>query len=1238
MPDDKNLRYRYPGTKPFEADEHELFKGRDDDVQGLSELIALNNLVVLFGRSGLGKSSLLNAGLVNRFRSRANAAPLFVRFGAYYGANTASPLNKLHDALTAHTEAENTSNFIYQKLIPKEAVAPGNLWYLFKSHQLAHPQQQSIVLIFDQFEEAFTYPDADVEAFKKELSELLFVSVPQQLRNILKDKLRLNPAYLTEEEKEALFRPLNVKALFSIRSDKLSLLNNFTDCFPSVLNTCYELKPLSKEQARQAVVEPAKLNEGKYASPPFTFTPDAVALLLEALTEAKRGKETTASGHIPEIETFQLQIVCRHAENKVMEKGLREITAADLGDIKAIFENHYHNIIDKFAEAQRLPAQRLMEEKLIIDGNRVSMPIPFILRDEGMTPALLDELINTHLLRREQNNTVEISHDTLVEPILKQYEERKKEETVMKELREKEAQIEKIKQEQQEQAWAQKQKAKRNRVLMAVISVALLFMMAFAGYAVNQSHNANEQKMRAEEQKAKAEIKEAEAKKEKEKALSNERKADSLRQIAVRSDSSAKAALKEAKIQRTAAEINAREAEQQAVAASKERAETQKQREAFKLILIAHEKEKEDPVVALRLAEVAMQKFHDPLIENEAQHIYLEHDFYKTITRGEPKQLYALAPDGAQILLSDYPGVRVINSKGEQRQFGAAWEGGTTGYAISGNFSPDSRNLLVGLHNGDADLWDVDSTRITKFKGHRGAIEAVAFSPDGKEMLTGSQDSTAILWTKSGDSVKTLRVRNGPVTLVAFSPDKKKILTASGDSTVWLWERDSASFHKSRQQPLPIKAIAYASDGKILIGSAGDTVDRSGKRVRLGTVRLWNWKDSSVKELINDREIYSIAFSQDGKKIIAGYYNGTTRLWNDKGMITKELRTGGGLANSVAFSSDGTSVLDGSGDNTVVRIWSVNDFPVREYEGHEGNINLAAFSGNGSRFITGSDDGTAMLWSTEGALLKTYKSAGNVSSVDISQDGELVIIASTDGTAQSWNANGTLATTFKGHTDALQSVALSKDKTSVITGSDDGTAVVWSISGDSLLTLKGHESGVTSVAFSPDGTKLLTGSRDGTARLWNRKGDLLYTFKDHQRGVMAIAFSQGGSRILTGSEDSTAILWSSEGKLLQRFRGHSGRVWSVAFAPDSTKILTGSIDGTARVWNEKGELLRIIKGHENGVSCAIFSPDGKKILTTSWDKTVKLWNSGSPLTLEEFLKSNAIDKLTPDQKKEFGIQ
>ena len=69
---------RYPGMRPFTAEDAHLFKGRDEEIRDLFQLIVLNDIVVLFGKSGIGKSSLLNAGVCPQLEDR-NLHPVFIR-------------------------------------------------------------------------------------------------------------------------------------------------------------------------------------------------------------------------------------------------------------------------------------------------------------------------------------------------------------------------------------------------------------------------------------------------------------------------------------------------------------------------------------------------------------------------------------------------------------------------------------------------------------------------------------------------------------------------------------------------------------------------------------------------------------------------------------------------------------------------------------------------------------------------------------------------------------------------------------------------------------------------------------------------------------------------------------------------------------------------------------------------------------------------------------------------------
>ena len=70
----------WPGLAAFAEGDHGFFRGREREADELARLVRRERLTVLFGRSGLGKSSLLGAGLFPRLRQDLHL-PVFLRVG-----------------------------------------------------------------------------------------------------------------------------------------------------------------------------------------------------------------------------------------------------------------------------------------------------------------------------------------------------------------------------------------------------------------------------------------------------------------------------------------------------------------------------------------------------------------------------------------------------------------------------------------------------------------------------------------------------------------------------------------------------------------------------------------------------------------------------------------------------------------------------------------------------------------------------------------------------------------------------------------------------------------------------------------------------------------------------------------------------------------------------------------------------------------------------------------------------
>ena len=193
--------------------------------------------------------------------------------------------------------------------------------------------------------------------------------------------------------------------------------------------------------------------------------------------------------------------------------------------------------------------------------------------------------------------------------------------------------------------------------------------------------------------------------------------------------------------------------------------------------------------------------------------------------------------------------------------------------------------------------------------------------------------------------------------------------------------------------------------------------------LRLGAeanVLLAQNKDPETAVLLSIRGLQSAYSPQADDALSAAVYY----LYN------REIFTGHtGEIYSVAFSPDGKFVLTGSQDGTA-RLWQVHGgHSVRQFAGHQGgDIGGRVLSPDGKSILTGGNDKTVRLWdAATGRQLRMFAGhAGGISSVAFSPDGRYVLSASGDKTAQLWDARtGQAIRTFIGHQDFVSSVAFS---------------------------------------------------------------------------------------------------------------------------------------------------------------------------------------------------------------------
>lgn len=489
-------RYRYPGAKPFQTDQQDIFFGRIKDAETLFQLTGLERLVVLYSKSGLGKSSLINAGLIPRIQQQGQVTPVQIRFGAWMPERSDTPILTTGERI-ANGPAQ--SDWL-DKLVPGDT----SLWRYAKSRQMGDPAFGNFLLIFDQFEELFTYPQEVITEFKKQLTELIYTQIPQRYRDAIEERI----GDLSDEALEALHRPMNGQVLLAIRSDRLHLLDRLSDYLPTILSNCYELGAMDAIQATTAIERPA-LAEGDFASPPFRYEKAALGAILDFLTE--KGAE--------KIESFQLQILCQSVEQTVIRHQLKSVGIGQLGDLEAIYENYYDDQIGSIEDPkEQQAARRLIEDELIFEDEERRLSLYEGIIVHKIKPETLRQLVDHHLLRAEPSAqggyTYELSHDTLVPPVLKSKARRKTveaQEADQKAHLAREAELASLRDKAQEER--RKRQQARRLALVAVVAAGISLLASVIAFwqfkqaeTAKEEAEANEKRAKANEENANANL------------------------------------------------------------------------------------------------------------------------------------------------------------------------------------------------------------------------------------------------------------------------------------------------------------------------------------------------------------------------------------------------------------------------------------------------------------------------------------------------------------------------------------------------------------------------------------------------------------------------------------------------------------------------------------------------------------------------------------------------------------
>lgn len=537
----------------------------------------------------------------------------------------------------------------------------------------------------------------------------------------------------------------------------------------------------------------------------------------------------------------------------------------------------------------------------------------------------------------------------------------------------------------------------------------------------------------------------------------------------------------------------------------------------------------------------------------------------------------AFSPDGRTLAVACSDNVRFYDVA-THRELGAPLKGDRVVTAFA--YNPDGKTFAIGDSSGVVRQWEAATRRPygtpmgrrDETMSHSNAIRRVRYSRDGKILVTAGEDKTARLWDAAASRQLGAPFvgHTQPVTDVAISPDGSTLATVSWDRTGRLWNvatREQTGTLKDRMAGY--YSIAFSPDGTRIV-TGGD----SGRTVL--------WDTASRQQLValadNYTSVEGVAFSPDGGLLAAAGADGVVRLADPQ--VLQQTGTPMPALAAVALSPDGRILAAGVADdqNPDIQLWDVASQrplgPPLHPQGARRSAYQVAFTPDGRTLLSEGSDGLR-LWDV--ASRRQIAAEKSLSGARISPDGRF-IVAERDKSIVFWDIARRQETgariTVPDHTDLVTAMAISPGGAIVATTGFDNRVRLFDVATRREIqgpTYAAQGGFVNDLAFSPDGKRLAITAADNSVRLWDVPGRRPVGIGLITEDGMAntLAFSPDGRVLATGLTNGEVQLWDmlTYRRLGAPLTGHTKGVTTLAYSRDGTTVATVAGDRTARLWN-----------------------------------------------------------------------
>jgi WD40 repeat protein len=1059
---------------PEKAERKLKFCGRDNDSYDVAKLIIGNIFVTLYGKSGIGKTSLLNAGVFPELR-KEQYTPLSLRLGIRDEEHPESFQKIIIDAIEHTVSRVEVVNVIEEQT---EMQTVDFLWNYFARHRFydRYDKPTTPVVVLDQFEEIFRFDRQEADALLRQIDYI------NDKDHILDNCIVDGQPYRYKK---------NFRFVSSIREDDLYRLEDSIDnCYLPALKRCrYRLRSLSEQGARDAILIPG---EGLF----IDSTKNRIVNTIIQITQSQEDHS---------INTNLLSLICSRLYIEYINSDNSHILPSLVYDF--VNDNPFYKFYNEATKSFSDKEKTYIETHFVdATGRRNSVPenefMSFVPKGDLLLKGDNRIFQRTSTASDNNNYRIELIHDSFCKPLAELKEKRKRQKRII---------------------WL----FMTSSIALLCIGIIAIILYLYSALCderdnmITASLRMMKNQSLAVAEKASILLEDGDLETCQllainvlpEKLTNPNRPYTPECELLLRRAYQHDDVLLKHDAKVTSASISPDGSKIVSVTNDSIAYIWSREGECLKN-LTGHTK------TINKIVFSPNGKYIATCSADKTMRVWDGNgDIVETLTDNDYEIIdIHFSPDSRFLYSRDVNNnIRILET--------SSWVCSQTFNGKKGFFFSNSHFICIA--ENIISIWNLDEGSCYKQIEYDGSESFVDINPNGKEILSTKEYCIILRNIDSGKINHVLTEHDGDIVNAKYDYSGKFIVSSAYDNKIRIWNSKTGQCLKvlDTKNSLGSRILSFFPNDNTHILSLFREKD----------IRVWDLEENRLNRLkisVDNTKGGAVSYSNNGKIIASSGDNNLIYLWNaSTGEKIHTLRGHNASVRSIAFNPKDNFLLSSSHDSTL-RIWDVKTEKCIAKVKVKGYLKSASYNKKGTQIISCCDSMIQIWDANKLNCIKIVKGKfGSYHSADFNPNSNLIVTTGDSNIAQVIDANsGKIILQLTGHSSWVSGAEFSPDGNKIVTTSLDHSTRIWDVSTNTCESIISHEDGrffpLPIACYSRDGNYIAIGVGESVKVVDSNTGSMVGEFIGHTKMIFSIAFSPNGREIASASIDGTIRIWS----------------------------------------------------------------------------------------------------------------